>query len=386
VTVKKTIIIFGAGKTGRGFIAHLAYLGVYDIVLVDKNHQLVESLSETGHYHIHVIGDAVPGSTIYPRAVYHIDDSRWYTEMLSADLLACSVFGNNLADLAKSMAGGLKHRRSALPGKEINLITCENYADAASFLKKKVSEQLKGACRKWLDEKVGFCESMILSTCLNEENGGDPLAISAQNFFEWPCDGEAFKGVIPHIYGLKPLTNFRNQVRRKIFTYNCINAVIAYMGAQKGYMQLHESANDQGILQTARKAAAESSEAQIAEYGFDRNEQYEWVETAFKKFADKNIPDPIARNGADPLRKLARNDRLTGPALLAVRHKIRPEGIIKGILAGFDFYDEYRKMRISDIVSSKGIDAVLNVICGLRPDEELYGLIKSAFINQAEIE
>ena len=82
------------------------------------------------------------------------------------------------------------------------------------------------------------------------------------------------------------------------------------MGAQKGYTQLYEGGTDPEIIAIARQAAIETSEAQIAEFGFDKKEQYGWVEAAFAKFADNSLPDPISRNGADPARKLSRNDRL----------------------------------------------------------------------------
>lgn len=76
----------------------------------------------------------------------------------------------------------------------------------------------------------------------------------------------------------------------------------------------------------------ESCQAQIEEFGFDKNEQEEWMNAAFAKFRDKNIPDPIERNAADPVRKLARSDRLIGPALLAVKHGIDPTGLIEAII------------------------------------------------------
>ena len=380
--MKKKIIIFGAGRTGRGFVAHLAHRAGFAIVLVDKDCELVGSLARTGCYRIHVLADNFPGITISPEAVYHVDDTRWHEEMPSASLLACSVFGNHLAELAVALAGGLAYRYRTLPGIPLDLITCENYTGAAELLKNKIIEQFDDPARKWLHEMIGFSESMILSTCLSDEDSGDPLAIRAQDFFEWPCDAEGFKRKIPRIPGLKPLSQFSNQLRRKIYTYNCINAVITYLGAQKGYTLLHKSAGDPGINRIARKAATEASGALIAEFGFDRKEQDEWVEAAFAKFTDPRIPDPIERNGADPVRKLGREDRLTGPALLALRHRIRPDGIIRGIVAGFDFYDSSKKLSVGNLINSRGLEPVLEQVCGLHPEEELYDMVRTAYEKQ----
>lgn len=347
--------------------------------MIDKDHQLVGDLIQRGEFDIHVLGNESANCTIRPKAVYHISDADWHREMPSVDLLFCAVFGNNLDELAEDLAEGLKIRYALNPDREINLITCENLTNAAIFLQEKLCQHLDPAIHTWLHEKVGVSESIILSTCLGPGKNQDRLTIRAQNIFELPCNGEALKGKIPGVYGLRPMENFSNQLRRKIFTYNCINAVITYLGAQKDYTYLFEAGRDPGIIIIARQAAVESSDAQIAEYGFDRDEQYEWVEAAFAKFADSHIPDLISRNGADPVRKLSRNDRLIGPARLAIKYNIKPEGLMKGIFAGFEFHDEKRNMKISEQISEKGISAVLAEICELRPGEAIYDLLREAY-------
>jgi len=380
--MNKTVLIFGAGKTGRGFAAHLAFLGGYDIVLIDKNEQLVQQLKETGQYDIQILGNEKMNCTVRPCGVYQIDDTSWHSSFTSTELIFTSVFGNNLEELAKYLAIGLKERIKKNPTQNLNIITCENYTNAASFLKENIIGNLRNAQQEaWLSENVGFSESMILRTCLNASKDQHLLTIRAQNFFDLPCDGENFKGNTPELYGIKPLENFGNQLRRKIYTYNCINAVITFMGATKGYTQLFEAGNDPGIIAVARKAAWESSEAQIAEFGFDSNEQKEWVESAFTKFADTNLPDPIDRNGADPARKLSREDRLIGPALLALKHGIRPDGLLAGIFAGFEFLDTNKNLRISDLIANEGIDKILEEVCQLNPNEQLFTLIKQTYLK-----
>ena len=184
------------------------------------------------------------------------------------------------------------------------------------------------------------------------------------------------------MYGLKPLKNFSNQLRRKIYTYNCINAVITYLGAKKGYVQLYDAGNDEEILQTARKAASETSRALVAEFRFDPAEQEEWTNAAFAKFRDRNIPDHVERNGADPVRKLSREDRLIGPALLALKHRIYPEGLLKGIMACIEYTDPAKNFKVAHLIKEKGLRFVLKEICGLSEDEELFMLVKEQIIKR----
>ncbi len=372
-------VIFGAGKTGRGFAAHLAYLSGYRIILIDSNIKLVRQMQGDEVYTVRIIGDVSKDCTIHPFGVFHTGNDSWMKYLVDADIAFTAVFGNNLPDLAETLLPALRQRFQQNPGKPLNFVMCENFSNASTTIRNKISS-LSGdmAFIEWLTEKAGFSDAMILRTCLHTSKGC-ALDILAQDYFDLPCDGDAFKGNVPKIIGLKPLPDFKNQVRRKIYTYNCINAVITFLGYKKGYTQLYEAAVDPEILKTARLAAAETSQAQVAEFNFDPDEQAEWVESAFKKFSDKGLPDPISRNGADPARKLGRDDRLIGPALLAIKHGIHPEGLIEGILAGFFFQDKDTGFSLQNEIQKRGIDDILTGVCSLQPEETLFHLIKKKY-------
>ena len=42
------IVVFGAGATGRGHVGFLAWEAGYQIVLVDRNRELVDALRQAG--------------------------------------------------------------------------------------------------------------------------------------------------------------------------------------------------------------------------------------------------------------------------------------------------------------------------------------------------
>jgi mannitol-1-phosphate 5-dehydrogenase len=378
--LNKTALIFGAGKTGRGFAAHLAFLSGFKIILIDKNRQLVGDLKRDGQYDIQILGNNEMSCTIKVSGAYHIEDAAWHDSLVTTSLAFTSVFGNNLHELASDLAKALQKRCMANPHQVLTIITCENLANAAALLGSLVLTNLGEEYEEWLSERVGFAESIIFKTCLNAAKDQPPLTIRGQNFFRLPCDADAMKEELA-VYGLEPLKNFSNQLRRKIYTYNCINAVIVYLGAKKGYSQLHEAGNDEEIVRTARKAAKETADAQVAEYHFDRDEQEEWTNAAFLKFSDKNIPDPIERNAADPVRKLGRDDRLIGPALLALKHGIHPEGLLAGIMACFDYRDANTRLSVTEMIHQKGANCVLNEVCGLSQQDELFVLIQQLIIK-----
>jgi mannitol-1-phosphate 5-dehydrogenase len=378
--VNDTAVIFGAGKTGRGFAAHLAVLGGYDVVFIDKNKDLVNELANAGEYYIKVLGDEQKSATIKCSSVYHIDDTSWYDHFINAPVAFTAVFGNNLAQLSHDLAPALKKRFLENPHLPLTIITCENLLNAAHYFREEVLRQMVSKERDWLLEHVGFSESIIFKTCIDAAPDQSPLTIRAQNFFELPCDGDGIKTPL-HVFGLLPLSNFKNQLTRKIYTYNCINAVITYVGAQKGYEQLYDAGSDPEIITIAGKAASETSAALVAEFGFDKKEQQDWVNAAFKKFSDRNIPDPIARNGADAARKLSRADRLVGPALLALKHGIYPGGLLEGILAAFLYLEKEKEL--AGTTGRYEIHVLLKEVCGLSEEEELFTLIKEKYTSIA---
>jgi mannitol-1-phosphate 5-dehydrogenase len=184
---------------------------------------------------------------------------------------------------------------------------------------------------------VGIAEAMVLCTSLSPEADQDALLVRSQDAIRLPCDGEALIAGNPGLPGLEPLPGFEHQLQRKLATYNGINAVISYLGAERGYAYLAEAAKDPEIARWAAAAGDEASAALIAEFAFDPSEQRQWRDGALAKFADALIPDTISRNAGDPARKLGADDRLLYPALLAIRHGIMPKALAQGIAAALRY-------------------------------------------------
>src|SRR5262249_16787486 len=145
-----------------------------------------------------------------------------------------------------------------------------------------------------------------------EMKAADPLSVKVQDMWEMPADKEAFVGAVPAIQGLAPKEKFQASLTRKLYTYNGINAVFAYLGHLKGYQLLSEAANDPELIQQAEASSRESSIALCKRYGFEPTEQKQFADSAIAKYQKREIVDPIERNARDPIRKLSRNDRLVG--------------------------------------------------------------------------
>ncbi len=372
-TPDKYAVIFSAGKIARGFIAHLLALSGYRITFVEKNRELVAALRARGRYTVHIMGAPAKSITIEGFEVLGSEESEAVAgRAAEAAVIFVSVGGPNLPQIAPLLAAGLSRRTQP-----VNVILCENYFQPARWLRELVEQ---AGCPTG---QVGFVETMVLRSTVEptpEMKAQDPLALKAQDLWEMPADKRAFVGEIPPILGLAPRENFEGGLIRKLFTYNAINAVISYAGHLKGYTLLADAANDAELAALARQAYREVAPALCRKYGFDAEDQDRFAESAIAKYQKREIVDPIERNVRDPIRKLGRNDRLVGPACLALEYGTRPVALARAIAAALRYESpgDAAAAELQRMIRQEGLAAVLKQVCGIDPEGELGKLITAA--------
>jgi mannitol-1-phosphate 5-dehydrogenase len=382
---EKSAVIFGAGKTGRGFIAHLLTLSGYRITFVEKSPALARMLTERGRYGICVMGAPEKDAVIEGfQAVATGDRARVAEVVAQAHVVFVSVGGTNLPEVAPLVAEGLRARIARGSSRPLNIILCENYFQPGQWMRGLISEHLSDAEREWFGINAGIVEAIVLRSTVDppaESKGSDPLLLHTQNAWELPADKAAFVGEIPDVSGLSPRENFQGGLVRKLYTYNSVNAVITYVGYLKGHRLLADAANDPEIASLAHDAAGEANQALCVRFGFDPEDQRRFAAPAIAKFQNREIVDSIERNARDPIRKLGRNDRLVGPASLALEAGVRPEALSVGIAAAlrYDHSGDESARKLQRMVSEAGPAAVLREVSGIEPGSELGQMVLKAW-------
>lgn len=381
----KAAVVLGAGKIARGFIAHLLTLSGFQITFVEKSPELVSLLREKQKYKVHVMGAPQKDVVIGNFEVLSTEDREKVVEKLAtATVVFVSIGGPNLPQIAPLLAAAVRHALAHRRATPFNVILCENYFQPAKGLRELILSLLSGEEADWFRQNVGMIETLVLRSCVEptpEMQAEDPLSLRVQDAWELPADKEALAGEIPPIQGISFKENFQGALVRKLFTYNMINAVIAYTGYLKGYKLLSDAANASDVLELARASIRETGEALCKTYGFDPQEQEQFAESAVKKYQRREIVDPIERNARDPLRKLSRHDRLVGPACLAVENGIRPVALSRAIAAALH-YDEkadHAAQQIQTMIREKGLATTLKHVCDLDPDSDLASMIIQSF-------
>ncbi len=374
----KHIVIWGAGRIGRGFIADLFDAAGYRITLVDQSRELIAGLRMAGRYTVVCAEGAnrrrdrlIAGYT----ALTTDQTAKVARAISEADLLALAVFPQHFPLVAQQLAPGLRRCWIERPGRALDIIVCTNLTHAAAQFRAALQAALPEDLKAEAADRVGVVESLVIRTVVEppaQESQREPLLVWTNGYPELPVDGDAFKGAPPQVAGLRLIDNMAAQEVRKLYTYNMCHAVLAYLGALRGHKLSIECLVDPVIRPVVEGALDEASLALQAEYGFAADEMARWNREVLARTDNPSLGDRVARQAADPRRKLRRADRLTGPALLAYRHGVEPAHLARAIAAALRYRvpADPGASHVQARVTELGLRAAISELCELRPEEE----------------
>lgn len=373
-------VIFGAGKIARGFIAHLLSLSDIDFVFVEKADALADLINEREQYTINILGAPEKNYVVKNAKALKFSQEKEIIEAIAeADVVFDAVGGKNLQEIVPFYIKGIE--KKAEKGGYLNFVTCENWKEPARILKEGVEAGIAPEAREYLDNYVGFTESVIMRSGIEapkELLKKDPLIVNVQNYWHLPVDAARVKGSLPDIKYMEHLTGFAGFLERKFYTYNAANGTTSFVGALLGYEVLAEAAHDERILKILDGVYQETGKALSMKHGISLEEQMAFAKTSLNKLQDYTIVDSIERNARDPQRKLGKDDRLVGSARMVLSCGIRPENLCTAIACAIYYRnpEDSSAVALEKVVKEEGIDAVLEKICGIEPEGELGILIK----------
>ncbi|MBR0368585.1 MAG: mannitol-1-phosphate 5-dehydrogenase [Clostridia bacterium] len=380
----KTAIMYGAGNIGRGFIGKVFADSGYEVCFLDIMQDIIDDMNARGEYHVRIVSNAGEEDTVVKpvRAVNSLTEQA-IDEIVNCDIMATAVGVNVLPKIAPVIARGAA-ARMARNGRPLDIILCENQLGADELMRGWINENLTDEQRAWADQNLGLVEASIgrmVPPLTPEMRARDRLLICVEPYSELPVDRDAFRGEIPDLKGLIPYSPFEFYIKRKLFLHNGGHALCAYLGYEKGYEYIWQAIADPEICDAAKASMMASARALVKKFGEGVRENVESnVTDLLFRFQNRALKDTVARVGADPVRKLRRNDRIVGAALFAIEQGVDPAPIVKGIAAAlkFDRAEDATAPELQQALKAQGIEYVLTRYMGLAPDEPLYGMIREA--------
>lgn len=374
-------VIYGAGKIARSFIGNLLGNAGLAMTFVEVDARVVGLLADRRRYTVHILGAPQKDSIIENVTAVAPSDAAARMLLDTASIAFVSVGGANLLSVAGTIAPAL-HSRFLVNREPLNIIVCENWRAAGTVLRDEIRKHLSVEDRDVFDARVGIAESTIMRSGIAataEQLDADPLAVQAQDYWGLPLDGDAIVGDLPAIPGLEPVSGFASALERKLFTYNCGNATISYLGSLRGHTLLSSAANDSVLAPIINEVYRETNEAMVRRHGFDADAQREYAAQSLRKFQDATIVDPISRQSVDPIRKLGRNDRLVGAGLAALEAGVPADGIATGIAAALRHRnsEDPSAVRLAQLIHDRGEAGALAEITELDINHPLIALAVS---------
>jgi len=371
--VEPTIVIFGAGATGRGHVGLLAFQAGFRLVFVDRKPDLVELLRRRGSYAVTLYGQRRQEIVVSGYRVYHSEDRPAIAgEIREATLVLTAVFDENLPDVAKTIALGVSACARARRSQPLNCIACENMMDSSSTLGRHVRALLGPEDRAWCERLVGFPDSMVSRVVPRPEP--DPLAIVAEDYNEWTARAEAFLGPKPAALAcLELVDNQSARLERKLFIHNGGHAVCGYVGFHRGHRYVHEAVADPVVAEHVLGALDELGEVVRVRHGFPADSIARYKQDLCRRGAVPEMQDAILRVVRDPIRKLSPRERLVAPAKLAVEYGLPRRWIVRGIAAALRYSHpgDPPSIALAERLAREGLANVLQQVASIEPASPL---------------
>jgi mannitol-1-phosphate 5-dehydrogenase len=351
---------FGFGPIQSGLFAKEAFESgnFRRIVIADIDACMVDAVrADKGTYYVNVANSdgietlKIDGVEMLNPAVTQdrkilLDALAEATEIVTS--LPSVKFYDNGTDtsVAALIAAGLKNSRA----KATIVYTAENNNHAAEILQDLVHKRtghINANRIQFLNTVIGKMSQVVMDADMIKKLSLKPMAATIERAFLV----EAFNKILvtrTTINGFKPgipvfieKDNLLPYEEAKLYGHNAIHAILAYLGAVKGYAYMTELKNDPVLMKIARDAFLnESGEALIRKHKHLNDELF--TSAGYKAYADDLLErmtnpylrDTIERAGRDLIRKLGYDDRIFGTMAVALEQGIEPVNMAVGALAG----------------------------------------------------
>lgn len=372
-------VMYGGGNIGRGFIGALLSQSGYRVTFIDVSEAVVNTLQTEKRYPVRYVStEGNKDVWIENVTAVNGNDTEAASEAIAdCDIMATAVGARILKFIVPNIVLGLRKRwlRNAKP---LNIIICENLMDANKVLEDMIKAQLDEGEKELFDKTVGLVEASIgrmVPVQTEEMKAGEPMRVCVEQYGFLPVDRAAFKGEVPQITNIVPVSPFDFYIKRKLFIHNMGHAICAYLGGFNGRKYIWQAVSDADVLCIVQNAMIDSAVALAKKYGASLEDMLMHVTDLLGRFRNRELKDTCMRVGGDPMRKLGRCDRLIGAALLAIEQGITPVYTALGAAGAV-----YRYIgEVGETQTRETALKILGEVSDLSPDHQLTDLILNMY-------
>ncbi|ORM71201.1 2-dehydropantoate 2-reductase N-terminal domain-containing protein [Pantoea rwandensis] len=365
MTNRLSAVVIGAGQSGRGFVSRFFFKSGYHLTFIDKNEKTVKYLQEDNFFTVHCFDESVKPLHIQGFDAHLARSAEADAAIEKADILLISVGQQNLPTVAAEIAPALR-RRSATGLDAMTILVCENGVSPGQIFSEALAAKAGGTSDFKVAELAIFCTTNVLKKTR--------LDIGTENYNRAPYNAAALGGALA-VEGLDPESDMSSLLKRKIYTYNFISAIVTYVGAYKGIEDYATSANDAEVRALIQRVVPELNKALCQVLGVDAESQTNFSNNALKKFSDHTIEDYVSKNAREVSRKLRSDDRMIAPANM-IKDIHGDTDTIAIVIAAAILWGE-KNEKLLDTYSSPS--EVLTKLSGVDSDAELITQVENHY-------
>lgn len=345
----QSIVIIGAGAIGRGFLPWLIPQDEYELIYVDSNPTLIQTLQQQKYFHTYkVSNDTLLQKKVFPKSALLPEQFN-----LSDYPNCAAVFINVGPRNCIKAAQLISHTTSPV-------IFCEN--EMACVTRVKNNTTIKNCF-------FGIPDVITSNSAPMSLRAHDALSIITEEGVLFLDEGAKITKIdavfCNHI-------ELEKQWIAKLYLHNTPHCVAAYLGALAHFTYLHETMEVSALETIIKGAMNEMLQALKLRWAISHDFLDWYAEKELKRFKCRLLHDPISRVAREPARKLALDGRLVGAAQLCLSHGFVPENILIGIACALLFSNNQDPdQHLPFLRKHLDISSFLAYILGLRKGEAL---------------
>ncbi|MFA6186927.1 MAG: hypothetical protein WC770_06940 [Phycisphaerae bacterium] len=353
---------FGFGPIQSGLFAAEAFKSgnFKRIVIAEIDQKLVDAVrANNGSYYVNVASSTgIEAVKIEGIEIFNPSNDNDRVELLKAlsqsteictSLPSVNFYDSGQNSVAALISQGLQNSIA----KAAIIYTAENNNHAAEILEEKIKSKLGKipATVQFLNTVIGKMSQVvtdkdeIIQKKIMPIVPGIDRAFLVEEFNKILVTKCKIKNFTPGIKVFIEKEDLLPFEEAKLYGHNAIHALLAFLGANKGYKKMADFKNDKKIMQIAADAFInESGAALIKKYKnlgdslFTEKGYRAFAEDLLERITNPYLDDTIERAARDPQRKLSLNDRIFGTMQLALEFGIEPKNMAKGAAAGLIYY------------------------------------------------
>lgn len=365
----KKVMIVGAGRLGKGFIAETFDRAGWGVVFLDKDPRVKEELDRKGEFHVKVHRTDVVENRVIRNFKTFLCDEEYscMEEFLKIDLVILPLYPEDFEEAGRYLAPCFEKMAVAYPMRKMTLICITNKNRLIPEIEAHFKKDLSESGKQWFEEHVVIRDSIIRRSTDAKSNYAAKIDTVAVNslLIQGPVNSHfeevEWMEVTDHIEMLKDI---------KVTAVNGPHATLAFAGYRKGLETIPEAEADPEIAALERKVTEEILAGVRKEYPVTEEELHRLIYFAPAKGV---MPDSVYRVAYDPIRKLSKGDRLAGAAEVNVRHGVPFEGIAEAMALGFLYGEpaDPAAVKLQQDIRELGIEEAVSKYTGFEKEHAI---------------